>query len=120
MATAMNNSPIAKLKRMPMAVMRRMGWVSRRPQYHALAHPVDHHLQQKLHLVGLGDPGHGRLVEAAQHDVVRQVDRVHDQVLKGDEEDQRKELPVKLPVPGQQTHQASFPSANCAHIKIKI
>ena len=33
MATAMNNSPIAKLKRMPMAVMRRMGWVSRRPQY---------------------------------------------------------------------------------------
>ena len=33
MATAMNNSPILKLKRMPMAVMRRMGWVSRRPQY---------------------------------------------------------------------------------------
>ena len=73
--------------------------VLRSDDHNALSHAVDHHLKQKLHLIGQCHAGERAFAEIAQHDVIGEIDAEHDQILTGDEKEHRKELFVEILVP---------------------
>ena len=68
---------------------------------HGVAHGNGDLLHQKLHLIDGGRAGQRCLTVAAQHDIVRHVDGVGEDILERNHQNQPEQRMIKNPIPGE-------------------
>ena len=68
---------------------------------HGVAHGNGDLLYQKLHLIDGGRARQRRLTVAAQHNIVRHLDGVGEDILEGDHQNQPEQRMIKNPIPGE-------------------